>query len=416
MKNNSYKVCEIFLKWLWVIIILPKMAQFAVLILSVFIIMLNSSSTKTKLDSFAKLTIVYSMIHLFSIAINAFDSASISRIAAGINTALIWVVAALFYSFVSSNDISIQDTSKYCFRNHLILILFFIVARILYYCGKTSYYLPVLGNVLFWQEGNYSRFTAFMEYPTLVVPFTLLMMPGTLYFVYKSTVGRFGKKIAAVVVIIYYVISFLPIYVCYSRMGYVLYLLTFACLILFWMRSHLGNQSWKILFSLTVFGVCILMVLFLRTDMGILDKLLSMREGSNSTRMIIYRESFEHFSNKPILGCGIKEISSVELPLGSHSTYIGLLYKTGIIGTLVICTAFAGKIKEYIKAIIRIKRLNMYKVLSLFLAMIFVFALLEDLDGVDWLICLFYSLIGIQKSMSKQENDLWENTEIENSY
>ena len=35
-------------------------------------------------------------------------------------------------------------------------------------------------------------------------------------------------------------------------------------------------------------------------------------------------------------------------------------------------------------------------------------AILEDIDGVDWLICLFFSLLGIINSVKSQEMIGWK--------
>ena len=68
-----------------------------------------------------------------------------------------------------------------------------------------------------------------------------------------------------------------------------------------------------------------------------LGQYASAREGSNATRGNIYSASIEKaFAESPLIGMGIKDLSPYDLiPYGSHSTYVGFFYKTGIIGLII---------------------------------------------------------------------------------
>ena len=87
-----------------------------------------------------------------------------------------------------------------------------------------------------------------------------------------------------------------------------------------------------------------------------------------------------------LIGNGIKEIFN-GYPLGSHSTFIGFFYKTGLIGTIVAITAFALLYIEFYR-ILRQEEKVIY-LISAFCVLIFMMT--EDLDGANWLLALYFS-------------------------
>jgi len=66
----------------------------------------------------------------------------------------------------------------------------------------------------------------------------------------------------------------------------------------------------------------------------IIDLLLYSRgEGSANARSSIYIQTFNSFLDKPIFGWGTeRDAKGLAYPLGSHSYYLGTLYKQGIVG------------------------------------------------------------------------------------
>jgi len=66
----------------------------------------------------------------------------------------------------------------------------------------------------------------------------------------------------------------------------------------------------------------------------IIDLLIYSRgEGSANTRMSIYIQTFNSFLERPIFGWGTeRDVEGLAYPLGSHSYYLGTLYKQGIVG------------------------------------------------------------------------------------
>jgi putative inorganic carbon (hco3(-)) transporter len=72
---------------------------------------------------------------------------------------------------------------------------------------------------------------------------------------------------------------------------------------------------------------------------------ISARPGSLETREIIYKKTIESWLEKPVFGWGVTrnikdafpefEVRKNIPPLGTHSTYLGILYKQGAVGLLV---------------------------------------------------------------------------------
>lgn len=408
--NEKHNCYELVFKYLWVLIIVPKAFQFV--LFSIYLIyILKQEKWKIKADYFAYPIFIYALINILSIVINMIGTSISSRFFAAINTAIIWIVANGLSCVFLEAKVDLQKIGRYCFINNVILVSSLLVARIMFEVGKNDMVLPILGNTLYWQEEKYSRFNAFMEYPTLIVPFALMMLPGSLIYLKQKLRNKFNIKTTYSLLCVYYLVSCLPVYFCYSRMGYILMIMGFAGIVLLKIREELSKKEWIILLLILAVGLFIIPILFKQQCQELLDKLLNMRVYSNSTRMTIYKESVEAFWTSPIIGCGIKNYSSTGLPLGSHSSYIGFLYKTGILGTIFV---LSGLLLKFINLIQYIRGNNkVVQLYSIFLLLMFIFAVTEDLDGADWLICVFFILLGLTGSMNKKEKGTTDKILIE---
>ncbi|WP_396335365.1 PssD/Cps14F family polysaccharide biosynthesis glycosyltransferase [Clostridium sp.] len=80
---------------------------------------------------------------------------------------------------------------------------------------------------------------------------------------------------------------------------------------------------------------------------GIIDKFIFGREGSNNARMQIYKETINIFLQNKFIGSGYKiYLPNLDVPIGSHSTYLSVLMKTGLIGftMFVLFIVMLGKV------------------------------------------------------------------------
>lgn len=124
--------------------------------------------------------------------------------------------------------------------------------------------------------------------------------------------------------------------------------------------------------------------------LSIIDDIMNARGDSNATRENLYARSIElTFQSSPFIGLGIKEIEmGSSIPLGSHSTYVGVFYRVGIFGLLLFVSfVFLALRKVWAGR-------NYFVIVSM--AGVIAFAAIEDIDGLNWV--LFYTSLLIALS------------------
>ena len=156
---------------------------------------------------------------------------------------------------------------------------------------------------------------------------------------------------------------------------------------------YINNRFLFIIVMMTL--LVVLIVLFHSSISDVLLDVFAKREGSTNTRKDLYIVSIKKMlEESPIIGCGIKDIWN-NLPYGSHSTFLGMFYKTGILGgTIFLCgmvvTTFnIFKMKIFTKDIFVLK-IAYYCLIAI--------SMLEDLDGSDWNIVLFMIFLAVLKN------------------
>lgn len=396
---------ELLFKYLWILVIVPKPVQFV--LLSVYLLYLLKDNWKEiKLDKISILILAYTGVHAISIVLAVIRGGYIpNRLLAAINTCLIWIVAAGLYTAYSNSKTEVNSINKYCFINSAIMITLSVLARVIHAFGMDTFFIPWIGY-LFSQEVYYSRLVAFLDYPTLIVAFSIIMLPGALEHI-KDWMGHCDRRLIIIVQLAYYLLAFLPIRFSYSRAGYVLYFLG-TVVVLLYLTEIKPTLKQVLLFVIISLDIILLMAIYTSIFIDVYDYLMVMRSGSNSTRMTIYKETFQAFLQHPVLGNGIKRMcTAINLyPLGSHSTYLGFLYKTGIIGTAVIMYAIFKMIYNLVSILIRGEAsIRLY---ACFLMMIFAFTILEDLDGANWFVCLFFSIYGLVQNKQILKSEIEE--------
>lgn len=380
---------------LWPIVLLPKSLQL-ILIFGLGFMLAVFKIKKT--NKIFILICMYSVVHMFSILINALlGDYELSRIAAAVNTAVIWIGAALLYEYYRTTKIDVKAFLRICFLNENIMLMLLVLYLFLAYIKKIqSFTMPVINTVFYGYDWPLYRFWGLLEYPTLVGGFSLLTTPFACLYLWIKTKKFLG-------VILYYLCSFLPVYFAFSRNGYVLYFaILCVCLFVIFIYTVRKHEAYTVcVISAGAMVACIPVIFSVLA--GILDKLLSMRDGSSTTRGAIYEASLQAFYENPLLGRGIKELNEINLPLGSHCSYIGYLYKTGVLGTVCILLVFA-----YIAVNVWKNNKGIYhKLMCIFLYGMLAYCIFEDLDGANWLVCLFFAVAGI---LENKENS-WKRSD-----
>lgn len=127
-----------------------------------------------------------------------------------------------------------------------------------------------------------------------------------------------------------------------DRTGIIGVMIGFLWWFFFWIKWPWKSR--KNLYA-TIIIAAILLVFLVFFVVQYFDEIISARPGSLSTRMIIYRNTIRSWMDRPFFGWGVtRDIADVYpgedvyegiAPMGTHSTYLGILYRQGIAGLLV---------------------------------------------------------------------------------
>lgn len=335
----------------------------------------------------------------------------LDRLLASINTLLIWVLAFLYFQVFLNSQSNIEKIQKIVLFNIVILLFFYIVMLIAHYILGMSN-LSYMGKVLFssswYEDAEEVRFQGFLEYPNLVPLFLMMFTP--FLFSYVNT-----KKLGKLKMFCLIVFSILLVNASLSRSGLIAILFGFVVYIIITYAS----KNIKLFIAISSFTSAIILCLmyFFQGFTFLYDtftQVVNAREGSNLTRGSIYQSSVGRaFENSPLIGMGIKDISPYDnLPYGSHSTYLGFFYKTGIIGFVIGILLFLFiNFKIYAQSKHYFKNYNLKFFLCMLgsLSLVLIF---EDIDGSNWLIVYYFSVVGIllnKKNWRNSNENLFSN-------
>ncbi|MGM0589731.1 MAG: O-antigen ligase family protein [Bacteroidota bacterium] len=97
-----------------------------------------------------------------------------------------------------------------------------------------------------------------------------------------------------------------------------------------------------ILFSVASISVLIISMLYFWQEIQlILDAVIYARSGSANARLNVYIATINGFLERPFFGWGTEQdMAGLRYPAGSHSNYLGLLYKQGIFGFLIMAIIY----------------------------------------------------------------------------
>lgn len=382
--RNDWVYYALF-QYFWILVILPKAVQL-VCLGGLLCLMWFKSGREKPLNSFTVSQLVFLLIYGVAIAVNTLtEEHELSRVLAAVNTWMITAVAVFMYHLYSGAQVDPRRMGKYALMDLLILIFFWLV----YFLTRGHYAFGILGHTLTgddWVNGMYTpRFLGYMDYANLVVFAVLFFYPLALYFLK-------GKKLAALALTL---VLFPVVDATNSRTGLVLYLLIIMAYFFFEMQKRFFEFYRKrkyALFAVAILAVLVVAVVGFSLIVRILEEIMGMREGSNSMRTAIYTHSLQIMWEKsPIIGIGIKDMLG-GYPLGSHSTYIGVFYKTGILGGILYIVTMLGKGISSLLGKDADRRTVVLKICILACMLMMVF---EDIDGANWCICIFYVLLAL---------------------
>ena len=386
--NTNYFDLTFIFGLFWIFVLLPKFLQLFGLIFILFFT-IYKVDRQIKIPSVMYGFIAYFVVHFLSIFINfAVYGSEISRVVAALNTDLIWLIAVYYFSLVYNGYcyVNLKRVFKYCYFNILILFCVYLISKIInvgqvvFYDGRQLWTFDYVNQV------EETRFVGLFEYSALVGFFVILQFPFANFYALTCKRRAFSYCLLNIIAIVVVMAT-------NSRMPVVILILEMAVSFVYFINQNYRRYS-IIIFSVVIIIFSLLIAFRLEELWTSFINVLSSREGSNNTRIRVYLMSLSLvFDKSPIIGMGIKYMVD-DIPLGSHSTYIGFIYKSGVVGTIF---AIVGFISIFCKLIRRYK--SNRNCLQLYLIFIFILFLLmfslEDIDGADWLIIYFFIIMAI---------------------
>lgn len=395
MKTRGNKSIYIILILFYLIIFLPKPIQL-LLFAATAITYAATGCKKREKDIFVGIQFLYLIIYLFSIFINIVSGEhETSRIFAAINTFVIDCVAITMYIYFKNiADIDARIVEKTSFLNISIINVLAILSKTITAINS----IDVHGHTISgedWIDGvQTSRFYGFMDYSNLVIFAVLFFFPYALKYVHY----KFSKILLCILTL--YTVSLTN-----SRSGLVLTSILVVIYILFCEEQSIWifiNRN-KVPFGILAAVVLIFtLIIFHDSINNIIQRILNARTGSNGMRMYIYRSSMDKMLNEsPFFGIGIKDLNLDGYPYGSHSSYIGAFYKTGLIGgILYLISMLIMDFNIFLK-----RSADNYDLIKK-TALIFctIMMIVEDIDGANWTICIFFIYCGIYLNTLNNKN------------
>ena len=383
------------LSGLWILILLPKTVQFAVYALILSVLVWNR---KLVFPNGGVWILLGCIIQGLAILVQMMtQNPGIQRVFAAANTLLIWVIALLFYNLCTEcidQKALISKLAKAARVNLIVLFGLFLISLIyhqntIHFAGLTYY----LRRNDFLASGSTTRFCGLME--TVLGPSHLFFICTPVLMLDNDMKLRRRNLLAAL-------LGYICVVATHSRVGLVCCTVSMMVILYSYMTRKFGpNLKKTILFISTIILICIAFH-YMATIMGELSDLFYLRGGSNSARFGIYEQSLQKmWSESPIIGIGIKYMLG-GFPYGSHCTYIGLLYKSGILGTLCYLFGLYKIIKNTGSNIAG----NGWHISAFFLILIyFAFLVFSDIDGSDWVIVSMFTTWGLLSTKEREKED-----------
>jgi len=131
------------------------------------------------------------------------------------------------------------------------------------------------------------------------------------------------------------------------------------------------------------------------------EQVLLAREGSTLSRIDLYLYSIEQLQGVDwIFGLGIRpRLSIFSIPIGSHSTYVSLLYRTGVLGFGAFVAFQIVLISRWyrLKTFVQDSRENLliWRAFGMVFTSMALWMATEDLDVPQFLVFLYFSCVGV---------------------
>ncbi len=384
MKEGKLRIEYAVFQFLWLIVMLPKPVQLLALYAILFV-MLHRSGWRCLKNPVSLGMLILMGVHLFAIAFNllVLDTDE-GRFTAAMNTLLLWPLGAGYYACYLYVKPDLEQIGRYCCFNLLVLFLEAVAAAVLYrltgldeiWIGDKALYSWVQFN-----DVKTTRFIGFNDFSNMNMIYAMLMfMLSLAYLRYQ----RLTWRLVATAMFLF------VIWQIRSRSGLLLAGGSLVMCVVEW----IPRRYRKLTVCLAVVGgLAVGVLLFGKLLDILLNRIIFRNASSNGLRLLIWRTSLEEVWNlSPLWGMGIKRIFITGYPLGSHSTYLGFFYKTGILGTAV---GLFTILRANWSVFRNLKRSPYLRMVSLFLLSFVILLVLEDIDGSNWFMVLYFSTLAL---------------------
>lgn len=341
-----------------------------------------------------------------------------ARILASLYNYSIWVMGLCLVIVVYNCKFSIDTIRRLDWAlkvNTLIIGVLVILGLILWFRGEKMLVYPSPVLKCFEQLGSFPHFKAT----------TTIKIIDTSWFASRelpraSTVSPYPTALGGTMIII------VPLLIgchkaIYNKLG-------------FWQLLLVGLGVLALLLSLSrtsvlalIFATITVYILNRRDRMGIIslsglflviltpllveagEWFAALREGSTIARFNLYSHTFKTVIDEaPIFGIGVKPREDIfAIPIGSHSMYMGLLFKTGFLGLFTFLAFQVHLMWSWCKACFKLRKLKrskpemvLWDYIGVSLIAMTFWMITEDLDAPQLVAFLYFFLAGIMLKIS----------------
>lgn len=347
LNNTDFPLLAIYLMPVWWIL----GVDFIIFHVFSIIILLKSPSAVKPKDNFHLFILFILFALVFSLIFNLIaGNVDSYRFFAALNNASVLFVGYVFYGYFTlkfrSDPLYIEELYKACSR---VFIFFMIVALVMAYFVLRGSAVSVAFPTLF------GLITP--KLPGLLGEYQSILLVGQNFFNGETTPRLYVLAPFATGSAILCAITGYLAYAYYRHRSrgvrVILLSLMLVGVMLTLTRSATAALLLGFIFLTALYfkgrGLIILMMLFpigivlsAAIVPGLLQDLNSMRQGSSDTRFLVYEKSVQSVVDEnQLIGFGVKpRTNDVGIPIGSHSTFLSILVRSGFIGMFLAIAAF----------------------------------------------------------------------------
>ncbi|HEX9565842.1 MAG TPA: O-antigen ligase family protein [Gemmatimonadaceae bacterium] len=126
------------------------------------------------------------------------------------------------------------------------------------------------------------------------------------------------------------------------------------------------------------------------------------RAGSTSARLEAYRDAASVFHEQPLIGLGVKPREEDRaLSVGSHSTYLGTLMKSGLLGAAMLALFLSTAVALALRALFRDPH---HAVIGVSVGVLLIWLAVEDLDAAALVALEAFVMLGVLRTLSQDRD------------